>query len=78
MMKYIWIEEPFTAKELSALIGRKVYSIKRGEIVVGLDPETGDATTREGIEIEFEGSPRQAQLKQLESIFQTPRRLRRI
>ena len=73
-MKYRWLKEEETCEELAERLGCKINSIVRGGLIVGytedIDPEGKTVrvpVTRQGVEIDFDGSPASAQLTKLDA-----------
>lgn len=77
-MKYRWIEPAdMTADGLEQLLGIKVLSITKGDILIDEVTEPWGGITpivRRGIEIEFETTPNVEMLEQLDRIYNSLQR----
>ena len=76
-MKYKWLGEELTIRQVEKIVGIPVKSLERGMIKTGETyiEEHGDGTTSvlpvlvEGMEIEFEQEPTAEQVSKLDNLF---------
>lgn len=74
-MKIKWLKDEVTCDELSQLLGIKVVSMTRPFVEVGkrLDSRNGKTIEtpimKEGVELEFEGTPTAEQLRKIDATF---------
>lgn len=74
-MRVKWFLEEFTAEELSQVIRKPIRQISRGSIELGVDTQ-GRSIHRQGVEIDFEEEPTEADLKKIDLLL-NPRGMRR-
>lgn len=73
-MLYQWLKfEDMTCEELTRILGIKVKSIARGAIILNESSIDPGLEPRNGIQVEFETQPTEAQLIKLDSMLAASR-----